>query len=134
MFISNPFGMIPQYFKPTESGKSYKAPKVLKTIDHLREHYTVFSNLEHGAAGNGHHNVHAYLSGLNRRQTQGHANKNQTIDQLAAEYVGNESRFPVLNLGVTGECEQMSWNRNGIHIRPMTDEKRFTEISLLRIQ
>ena len=34
IFVSTPFGMIPQYFKPKETGKNYKAPQVLKAIDH----------------------------------------------------------------------------------------------------
>ena len=120
MFVSTPFGMIPQYFKPKEAGRTYKAPKVLKTIDHLRDYYTVFTNLEHIHTGNGHHNVHTYLSGINRIHTAGHPNKNQTIDQLAAEYVGNQTRASSLVLGIGGESEQTSWSRNGIHIRPET--------------
>lgn len=121
IFISTPFGMIPKYFKPKATGANYKAPEVLKSIDHLRKHYTVFSNLEHLHTGNGHHNVHSYLSGISRIHTIGHPNKNQTIDQLATEYVGNETRFPSLVLGMGGESEQTSWSRNGIHIRPQTN-------------
>lgn len=124
MFVSTPFGMIPQYFKPKESGSSYKAPKVLKEIDHLRRHYTVFSNLEHIHTGNGHHNTHTFLSGINRIHTEGHPNKNQTIDQMAAEYIGNETRFPSLVLGMGGESEKTSWSRNGIHIRPETNIRK----------
>jgi len=123
IFVSTPFGMIPQFFKPTQTGKNYTAPKVLKTIDHLRTHFTVFSNLEHIHTGNGHHNTHTYLSGINRIHTAGHPNKNQTIDQLAAEYVGNATRFPSLVLGMGGQSEQTSWSRNGIHIRPQTNIK-----------
>ena len=33
IFVSTPFGMIPQYFKPKETGKNYTAPKVLKAMD-----------------------------------------------------------------------------------------------------
>ena len=124
LFVSTPFGMIPQYFKPKESGTNYKAPKVLKTIDHLRKHYTVFSNLEHIHTGNGHHNVHTFLSGINRVQTAGQPNKNQTLDQLAAEYIGNQTRFSSLVLGIGGESEKTSWSRNGIHIRPQTNIKK----------
>ena len=124
MFVSTPFGMIPQFFKPKQSGKNYKAPRVLKTIDQLRKYYTVFSNLEHIHTGNGHHNVHTYLSGINRIHTTGHPNKNQTIDQLAAEYVGNKTRYPSLVLGIGGHSEMTSWSRNGIHIRPQTNIKK----------
>ena len=124
IFVSTPFGMIRNYFKPVETGKDYKAPKVLKTIDHLRRNYTVFSNLEHLNTGNGHHNVHTFLSGVSRVHTAGHPNKNQTIDQLAAEYIGNETRFPSLVLGIGNPSEQTSWSRNGIHIRPETDLKK----------
>ncbi|MCH2208176.1 MAG: DUF1552 domain-containing protein [Lentisphaerales bacterium] len=124
IFVSTPFGMIPQYFKPTETGKNYKAPQVLKAIDHLRNNYTVLSNLEHLQTGNGHHNVHTFLSGINRVHTDGHPNKNQTIDQLASEYVGNQTRFPSLVLGIGSHSEKTSWSRNGIHIRPQTNVKK----------
>jgi hypothetical protein len=128
-FISTPFGMIPQYFKPEQTGKDYVAPKVLKAMDYVRDKYTVFSNLEHLYTGNGHHNVHSYLSGVSRVNTDGHPNKNQTLDQLAAEYIGNQTRFPSLVLGMGGESEQTSWSRNGIHIRPQTNIKKvFNEI------
>ena len=121
LLISGPFGMVPQYFKPRESGANYTAPKVLKTIDHLRKYFTVFSNLEHSGVGNGHESVHAYLSGISRGQMKSFPNCNQTIDQLIGDQLGGYSRFPVLNLGVGGLCEQTSWNSKGIHIRPMTD-------------
>lgn len=124
VFVSTPFGMIPQYFKPEQTGKDYIAPKVLKAMDHLRDKYTVFSNLEHINTGNGHHNVHTYLSGISRVHTAGHPNKNQTIDQLAAEYVGNQTRFSSLVLGIGGASEKTSWSRNGIYIRPETKIKR----------
>ena len=49
-------------FYPKETGKGYKASQLLSFTDKHREHYTVFSGLDH-RAGNGHGNWDNFLCG-----------------------------------------------------------------------
>lgn len=123
VFIACPFGMVPEKFKPKDTGSNYTLSTTLKPLEKLKKHFTVISNLEHINAKSGHEGVHAYLSGVLKSQAKAFPTYNQTIDQLAAQHVGSLSRFPSLNLGFGGGTN-LSWNNKGSAIRPMSNMKK----------
>ena len=120
--IGNPFGMYPDGFFPKTTGPDFALTPLLAPLEPHRGRFTVFSNLDHGLNG-GHNTVHTFLSGIKSGDAKGFPERNVTLDQRAAEAVGPNTRFPVLNTGVGGECE-MSWTRNGVKVPPITSSRQ----------
>ena len=70
----------------------------LKNIEKHRDHFTVFSHLDHDTAG-GHGGVNTFLTGV-RKQESGVPGKKCSLDQIAAEHVGSAARFPSITLEI----------------------------------
>jgi hypothetical protein len=112
--IGNPYGMVPQRFFPTAPGKDYLMPPLLSAMERHRNDFTIFSNFDHGVSG-GHQAADTFLTGVKTMEAHAMPEGNISLDQKAAEFVGTQTRFPVLNLGVGGNCE-MSWTRTSINV------------------
>ncbi len=112
--IGNPYGMIPDDFFPHEIGFDYQTPLLLKPLEKHRRDFTLFSNLDHGYTG-GHRIVDTFLTGIKTSDANAAPDGNISLDQRAAEFVGTQTRFPSLTLGVGGGCE-MSWTRSGVNV------------------
>lgn len=122
--VANPFGMLPDGFFPAKPGKLDKLPYLLKPLAEHRDALTVFSNLDHGVSG-GHIACHSFLSGMRDVEAGNWPNRNQSIDQRAAQHVGADTRFPSLTLSAgrpaSGEQElRLSWTRNGVNVPPIS--------------
>lgn len=121
--VGNPLGMLPEAFFPAEAGSEYKIPPLLEPVERHRERFTVFSHLDHDVSG-GHRGVHSFLSGIKDQDATDWPERNISLDQRAAEFVGSQTRFPSLVASV-GEAQgdmacQMSWTRNGVNVPPVT--------------
>ncbi len=123
--VGNSLGYWPGGFFPTVAGKNYQATQSLKFVDHHREKFTVFSNLDDDARG-GHSGVGTFLSGIKIQEAAGFPEKNMTLDQRAAEHVGSATRYPSLVMGI-GEGADLCWNRSGVRIPPVTNPARVFE-------
>ena len=123
--IGNSLGYWPDGFFPKVAGKNYQTTQSLKFIDHHREKFTVFSNLDDDATG-GHSGVGTFLSGVKIKESAGFPEKNMTLDQRAAEHVGSATRYPSLVTGI-GEGSGLCWNRSGVRIPPITNPARVFE-------
>ena len=119
--VGNPYGMIPDEFFPKQSGRDYKTTSLLKPLERHRDDFTVFSNFDHGYSG-GHRVVDTFLTGVKTIDAKASPNGNISLDQLAAEFVGSETRFPSLNVGAGGGCE-MCWTRSGVNVPVMTNAR-----------
>jgi len=119
--VGNPYGMIPENFFPEQNGLKYKAPVLLEPMEAHRGSYTVWSNLDHGYSG-GHRVADTFLTGVKTVDAAAMPEGNISIDQKAGEFVGADTRFSVLNLGVSGGCE-MSWTRTGVNV-PVVSRSR----------
>ncbi len=121
--IANPLGMLPDAFFPKTAGAGYEMPEALKSLEPHRNDFTVFSNLDHDVTG-GHRVVHSFLSGLRDSEATDWPERNISVDQRAAEFVGARTRFSslVVSPGADGSevaCK-MSWTRNGVNVPPMS--------------
>lgn len=96
--LANGYGMYPDAWFPREVGPEYQSPRLLKPIERFREHYTVLSHLDHGVFG-GHVGAAAFLSGYRPVDTRSMSADFRTIDLVAGESVGPDTRLPVLRLG-----------------------------------
>lgn len=120
------YGLVPENFHPQDTGKKFQSPLLLKPLDALREHYTVFSGLDHNLTG-GHNATKFFLSGIPTNQSKGYTEANISIDQKAANFVGTRTRYPSLTLDADrGNEHTLSWTNNGNTIHPIRSlEKLF---------
>jgi len=96
-------------FYPKQTGAGYQMPPLLEPLDQHREHFTVFSGLDHRAP-NGHDAWNNYLCG----KVPG----SYSLDQVIADRIGQKTRFPSLHL-IAGASEhtngrQMSYTKDGV--------------------
>lgn len=114
------YGLVPQHFHPKEVGKNYQAPRLLQPMERHREHYTVFSGLDHNLGG-AHTATKYFLSGIPIPQAPGFTEGNISVDQKAANHVGSQTRFPSLVLDCeSGSNNHISWTKNASQVRPVT--------------
>lgn len=121
--VGTTFGFVPKLFFPEQAGGDYVMPELLKPLEHHREHFTVFSHLDHGVNGvGGHQGVHAYLSGVLSKNSQGFREQNVTVDQKAAAHVGATTRYPSMQFTTGSEPNNLlSWTTAGVAIPPIQD-------------
>lgn len=120
------YGINPDVFFPSEAGKNYAPTRYLRPFMDMKDHFTVFSNLDHPGVKGGHNAVHAFLSGVLANQAKDRPGRNVSIDQMAADYVGSDTRYPSLQLDIGGaksikSWTRISWTRNGVPAPPITD-------------
>lgn len=94
-------------FFPETSGKDYVTPDILKPIEAHRDHFTIFSGLDHRAP-NGHNAWSNFLCG-NTPNTY-------SLDQRIADEIGGQSRFSSIELatGVGEGAKSMSFTKQGV--------------------
>lgn len=120
------YGLNPQFFFPEEEGKKYVLPAYLQPFEDIRDHFTVFSHLDHPGVKGGHNAVHAFLSGVLATEAKDRPGRNVSVDQMAADFVGSETRYASLALDIGGadsvkSWTRLSWTRNGVTAPPITD-------------
>lgn len=120
--IGNHLGFWPEGFFPQEVGQGFKNGLTLKPLDRHRGDFTVFSNLDDGNRG-GHAGVHAFLSGIRKEESAGFPDKNMTLDQVAAEHSGSDTRYPCITAGLEGGTD-LSWTRAGVRVPPVNNPAR----------
>ena len=111
-------GIMPHLFFPEQAGREFTPSPYLETLAELRNDYTVFSNVSHPGVDGGHANEVSFLTGAAHPAGAGFRNS-VSLDQLAAEQLGNQTRFGSLVVGVSnGGDPSMSFNRSGVLIPP----------------
>src|SRR5262245_26236054 len=107
-----PLGLHPEYFFPEKDGKDYELTPYLEVLKDFREEFTVVSGLSHAGQSPGfaHQASASFLTGAQNAGRPGFRNS-ISVDQLAAEHVGGETRFP--SLALSGEGAGLSWTRTG---------------------
>lgn len=118
-------GMLPNAFFPKETGRDYSAPELLKTLEPLRDDFTVFSGLDHPEVTGGHRGIVTFLTGSDIYGQPGYDFKNTvSLDQVYARHVGSETRFSSLQLATSGNRSasswDVSWSSEGIALQPMS--------------
>ena len=114
LIISNNLGVLPQPFFPTRTGPDYEATPYLEELKAFRKDLTVFSGLSHPACVGGHSTENCFLTGAKDPTGSGFRNT-ISLDQFAVNALGQQTRFPTLNLGVNIDRanRSLSWTRDG---------------------
>jgi hypothetical protein len=108
-------GILPQYFFPTETGQNYTLTPYLERLANVRNQFTVFSGVSLPGVDGGHAADKCFLTGT-PHPAQGGFRNGISLDQFAAESLGNATRFPSLVLAMTGESRTLSYTRSGAAI------------------
>src|SRR5438445_1662473 len=117
-FLYVPNGIHMQDWTPTSTGKGFALPHLLEPLKDLRNDFSVLSGLTLDKArpngdGPGDHAraMSAFLTGRQPRKTAGADIKiGISVDQLAAQKIGERTRFPSLEVGCeagrpAGNCD-----------------------------
>lgn len=113
---------------PQETGADYSMTPYLEPLKDLKNDFTVISGLQHMEqnGANGHTSEMTWLTSAKHPGLAGFKNT-ISIDQLIAERVGTQTRFPSLVLG-TGS-ESLSWSASGVPLpAESSPSKAFTQL------
>ncbi|MEZ5943657.1 MAG: DUF1552 domain-containing protein [Planctomycetaceae bacterium] len=113
--IETNMGILPRYFFPEGEGRDYTASPYLERLAAHRNQLTVFSGVSLPGVTGGHAAQKCFLTGTPHPERGGFRN-GVSLDQLAAEHVGNATRFPSLVLAITNENATLSYTRSGAPI------------------
>ena len=109
-------GILPQFFFPEQAGAEYASTPYLERLAAHRRNLTVFSGVSLPGVTGGHAAEKCFLTGTPHPERGGFRN-GVSLDQLAAEHIGNETRYPSLVLAMTSEGGQtLSYTRSGAAI------------------
>jgi hypothetical protein len=117
-FVYVPNGIIMKDWTPDAVGTQFELPRILKPLEPLRQQVTLLSGLTHNTGralgdGPGDHARAAasFLTGVHPKKTAGaDIQSGVSVDQLAAQKIGNATRFASLELGcedgrLVGNCD-----------------------------
>jgi hypothetical protein len=108
-------GILPQFFFPEKAGTDFAPTPYLDRLAKVRGQYTVFSGVSHPGVTGGHAAEKCFLTGTPHPERGGFRNW-ISLDQRAAEEIGNRTRYPSLVLGVGNEGQTLSYTRSGAPI------------------
>src|SRR5208283_1688977 len=121
--ICTPLGLHPSYFFPEKAGKDYELTTYLEVVKDFRDDFTVISGLSHAGMNPGfaHQASASFLTGAPGAGRPGFRNS-ISVDQLAADHIGGQTRFPSLTL--SGEGAGISCTRTGAPVPAATSPSR----------
>ncbi len=109
--VSMSLGLHNPNLVPEGSGRDYKPSRYLKSIQDLREHFTVVSGSSHPGVSGGHTAEGSIFSAC--PNSRGATSRNTiSLDQLMAKQLGHETRFPSLVLNTASQTSP-SYTENG---------------------
>lgn len=80
-------------------------------VKDFRDDFTVISGLSHPEVGSTHDSMYSFLTGAPRPEVRAGFRNTISLDQFAAEHIGEQTRFPSLTLSAEGFG--LSWTQSG---------------------
>ena len=118
--ICTNLGILPHYFFPETAGDQYESTPYLSILEKYRRDMTVFSGVSLPDVDGGHSAESCFLTGA-PHPTRGGFKNTISLDQFAAEKIGQATRFPSLTtyVGVESQARMgasLSWTAGGVII------------------
>lgn len=123
IFLGMGFGVTADRWYPDVNtvGEKYELPAILKPLARHQKDITIIQNLMHQYSADGHSGSTFWLTGANRYAIPGQSFHNTiSIDQVAAEVLGEKTRFTSIQLAAKGAANDghgpgssLAWNRSG---------------------
>jgi hypothetical protein len=108
-------GILPGEFFPKAAGRDYAPTPYLEILKEFREDFTVISGTSHPQVDGFHQAEKSFLTAA-PHPGSGAFRNTVSLDQLAAESIGDRTRFAALPLAVAGEPRSLSVTRSGVPI------------------
>jgi Protein of unknown function (DUF1552) len=125
--IQTNMGIMPQFFFPEKAGRDYALTPYLEKLAAHRGQMTIFSGTSHPGVTGAHAAERCFLTATPHPERGGFRN-GVSLDQLAAEQLGNETRFPSLTLAMSNEGgPTLSYTRSGAPIPPDKSPRKLFE-------
>lgn len=118
--ISSALGLYPGAFFPKSFSDDYELSPTLQPLAKMRNQFTVFSHMDHPGIFSKHGAMKSVLSGVDPGGAP--TGTAVSMDQVAADHVGYQTRFPSLHVSVGGTLGA-SWTRSGIKVREHRDPR-----------
>jgi hypothetical protein len=109
--ICTPLGLHAQHFFPEKVGKEYELTPYLELFKDFRDEMTVISGLSHPEVGSSHDSIYSFLTAAPHPEQRAGFRNSISVDQFAAERIGEQTRFASLPLSCEGFS--LSWTRTG---------------------
>ncbi len=120
-------GIMPQFFFPEKAGADFALTPYLEKLAAHRGQMTVFSGVSLPGVTGGHAAERCFLTGTPHPERGGFRN-GVSLDQVAAELIGDRTRFPSLTLAMTNEGgPTLSFTRSGAPIAPEKSPRKLFE-------
>jgi hypothetical protein len=147
-FVYVPNGIIMNGWNPEYEGKLSTLPRVLKPMEPFKDDIMLLGNLTHNAGralldGAGDHGrcCGAYLTGIQPRKTLVDIKAGISFDQIVANHIGKQTRYPSLELGMedarqAGDCDSgyscaytnnLAWRSETQPLPPVLDPRALFE-------
>ena len=147
-FLYVPNGVIMNHWNPDYDGKLTTLPRILKPLEPHKDDILLLGNLTHNGGralldGGGDHAraTGGYLTGCQPRKTTTEIKTGISCDQVIANKIGSQTRFPSLELGMeapqqAGNCDSgyscaytnnLSWKNESQPLPPTLDPRALFE-------
>ncbi len=120
--ICTPLGLHAANLFPEKAGRDYEATPYLDVLQDHREDFTVMSGLSHPEIENSHDSGFSFLTTAPHPERRAGFQNTISLDQLAAEYIGDHTRFR--SLALSSEGFSLSWTRTGALVPSETSPSR----------
>jgi hypothetical protein len=104
-------GLLADNLNPRQAGRDYESSTYLEPLSDLRDRLTVISGASHPGVSGG-HRAEASLLTAAPMSASAQTKNSISLDQMLAKYLGGETRFPSLVLGLAGS-NSPSYTDNG---------------------
>jgi Protein of unknown function (DUF1552) len=128
IFCYIPNGVNEDQWMPKDAGPDWTLSPTLDGLKPFRNDFTVLTGLGHPNSKGGHFGADTWLTGANLEGTPSKDYQNSiSVDQIAAEFHGQQTRFPSLELsdgngtGAAGHSATLAFDRTGT---PLPAENR----------
>jgi len=120
--VCAPLGLHAPNLVPTQSGQKYELTPYLELLKEHRSDFSVISGLSHPDVESGHDSIFSFLTAAPHPERRAGFRNSISLDQLAAEQIGERTRFPSLVLSAEGFS--LSWTRSGALVPSDTSPAR----------
>jgi len=112
--VNTNLGILSDHFYPETAGRDYQLTPYLKTLSDYRDQLTVISGCSHPEVTGGHSAEVSYLTAAPHPGTASFRNS-ISLDQFAAEHIGQQTRVSTLPLVVAKQGNQsLSFTSSGV--------------------
>lgn len=147
-FVYVPNGIDMRNWNPSYEGQLTELPRILKPLEAFKQDITLLGNLTHNGGralldGAGDHGrcCGGYLSGVQPRKTMVDIKAGISCDQIVANDIGKQTRFPSLEIGLedarqAGDCDSgyscaytnnLAWRGDAQPLPPILDPRALFE-------